>query len=334
MSWNSSTRTERKRQLSRSRIFGSSRSRLRAVQLEVLEVERRLGRLRGGVRVGEAPEQLLEQRTIARGELVERRLLDRGTRLLVAGEQLAGAAPGGDIRQIEKALGRRRPLEHLQRPRDACAGLLGLVQACRLVERRTRRLAQLLDSSIEARPLRHLEHELAPGRAERLVDTRQHSAQAARSVRGQKPDALGIVRSTELLERDVERLAGEHAGLVLVEHAEVRVDRSLERVRLQEAVAEAVNRGDPGAVELTREVVSVELREAAADPAAQLTCGPFRVRDREHRVDRETAVADGAHEALDEHRRLSGAGAGGDEDEPAARRSPRAARRSACAFPR
>ena len=126
----------------------------------------------------------------------------------------------------------------------------------------------------------------------------------------------GSCRRAELLEREVERLAREHAGLVLVEHAEVRVDRSLERVRLQEAVAEAVNRGDPGAVELTREVVPVELRESAANPAAQLACGPFRVRDREHRVDREAAVADGAHEALDEHGRLSGACAGGDEDEP------------------
>jgi hypothetical protein len=62
-------------------------------ELEVLEVERRLGRLRGGVRVGEAPEQLLEQRAVACRELVQRGLLDGGSGPLVAGEQLAGAAP-------------------------------------------------------------------------------------------------------------------------------------------------------------------------------------------------------------------------------------------------
>ena len=286
-------------------------------QLEVLEVERRLGRLRGGVRVGEAPEQLLEQRTIARGKLVERRLLDGRARLLVPREQLARPAPRRDVGQVEQPLGRGRSLEQLERPRDACASLVRLVYAGRLVERHARRLAELLDSSLEPRPLGHLEHELAPGRAERLVDARQHSAQAPRPVRGQEADALGIVRRAELLECEVERLAREHAGLVLVEHAEVRVDRCLERMRLQEAVAEAVNRGDPGAVELTGEVVPVELRETAADPAAQLTCGPFRVRDREHRVDRKPAFAHRPYEALDEHRRLSGACAGGDEDEPA-----------------
>ena len=55
-----------------------------------------------------------------------------------------------------------------------------------------------------------------------------------------------------------------------------------------------------------------------------------RVGDHEHRVDVEARVADGAHEALDEHRRLAGAGARGDEDDARAPRSPRAAPRSAC----
>ena len=179
-----------------------------------------------------------------------------------------------------------------------------------------RRLAQLLDPSLEPRPLGHLEHELPTGRAKRLVDAGQHPAQPPRPVRGQQPDPLRIVRRAELLQREVERLARDHARLVLVEHAEVRVDRRLERVRLQQPVAEPVDRGDPGAVELTREIVPVELGEAAADPSAQLARGPFRVRDREHRVDREPAVADGAHEALDEDGRLSGACPGGDEHEP------------------
>ena len=55
-------------------------------------------------------------------------------------------------------------------------------------------------------------------------------------------------------------------------------------------------------------------RERGADPRAQLGRRLARVGDHEHRVDVEPLVADRAHEALDEHRRLAGAGAGRDED--------------------
>ena len=88
-------------------------------------------------------------------------------------------------------------------------------------------------------------------------------------------------------------------------------------MRLQQAVAEAVDRRDPRAVELAREIVAPELGEPLPDSSAQLTGRPLGVRDREHRVDRQAAIADRSHEALDEHRRLAGAGARGDEDEPA-----------------
>ena len=159
-------------------------------------------------------------------------------------------------------------LEQLQRPRDARAGGVGLVQATRLVERCACRVPKLLNPRLEPGPLGHLERELPPGRAERLVDARQHAAQTPRAVRSEQPDPLGILRRAELLQREVERLARDHARLVLVEHAEVRVDRSLERMRLQQPVAEPVNRRDPGTVQLTREVVPVELGEAAADSCA------------------------------------------------------------------
>ena len=87
-----------------------------------------------------------------------------------------------------------------------------------------------------------------------------------------------------------------------------------ERMSLQQPQAEAVDRGDPGAVELAREIVPPAVAERGADARAQLARGPPRVRDDEDRVDIEAAVADGAHEALDEHGRLAGAGAGRDED--------------------
>ena len=76
-------------------------------ELEVLEVERRLGRLRRGVGIGEAAEEILEQRPVSRGQFVQRSLLDRGTRLLVAREPVPRAAPRRDVREVEQALGRR-----------------------------------------------------------------------------------------------------------------------------------------------------------------------------------------------------------------------------------
>src|SRR5581483_1495039 len=73
-------------------------------QLEVLEVERRLPLLRGRVRAVEAAEELLEQLAVARGDRVERGLLDPLSRLLVRCRALAAAAEGG---QIEQPVGKR-----------------------------------------------------------------------------------------------------------------------------------------------------------------------------------------------------------------------------------
>ena len=282
-------------------------------QLEVLEVERRLGRLRRRIRVGEAAQQLLEQAAVARGELVEGGLLDRTPGLLVGRRTLTLAPARREVGEVEEPLGMRGPLEELD---DARAGLARRVRSLGVVGEAPSRLAELLDPGVEPRPLRHFQHEVAAGRAERVVDARQHPPQPARTVRGEQADSLRIAGRAELLERGVERLAGEDARLVLVEHAEVRVDRGLERMRLQEPVAEAVDGRDPGAVELAREVVAVKLCEPSADAAAQLPGRALRVRDREHRVDRQPPVADRAHEALDENGRLARPRAGGDEDQP------------------
>jgi hypothetical protein len=86
-------------------------------------------------------------------------------------------------------------------------------------------------------------------------------------------------------------------------------------MRLQEAMAEAVDRGDPGGVELAREIGAAGLGEARANAAAELAGGALGVGDDEERVDVEAALAHRLHEALDEHRRLARPGAGGDEDD-------------------
>jgi hypothetical protein len=55
----------------------------------------------------------------------------------------------------------------------------------------------------------------------------------------------------ERRQRLVEGLSGEDRRLRLVELAEARIEPGLERIGLQQPVAEAVNGRDPGAVELT-----------------------------------------------------------------------------------
>ena len=116
------------------------------------------------------------------------------------------------------------------------------------------------------------------------------------------------------VERALERLAADHRAVLVVQLAEARVDADGERVRAQEARAEAVDRRDPRAVELAREIGPAAAVERGADARAQLAGRLPRVRDHEHRLDVEALLAHRAHEALDEHARLAGARAGRDED--------------------
>ncbi len=101
--------------------------------------------------------------------------------------------------------------------------------------------------------------------------------------------------------------------MLLVELVEARVDPDRERMGAQQPAAEAVDGRDPGAVERAREVGPAALGEGGADAGAQLAGGLARVGDHEHRLDVEPLVADGPHEALDEHRGLPGSRPGGDE---------------------
>ena len=287
------------------------------VQLEILEIERGLTILGGCVGVGEAPQQLLEEPAVPCRELVERRLLDSVARLLVAREPVTRPAPGSQVGEVDQPLGRRRALEKVERPRRALPGRLGLLHPGRVLEHAPRRLAQLLDPRLQRWPVGDLEDELPARGAQRLEDAGQHPPQAARPIRRKQPDPLGVPGRTEGVERLLERLAGQHPRLVLVEHTEARVDAGLEGMRLQQAVTEAVDRRDPRAVQLACQIVAPELGEPLPDSSAQLTGSPLGVRDRQHRVDGQAAIADRSHEALDEHRRLARPRACGDEDEAA-----------------
>ena len=178
------------------------------------------------------------------------------------------------------------------------------------------RVLQLGDPLGQPRTLAELEDERPPRRTQRLVHAGQHAAQGARSVGGEQPEALGVAVGAELRERRLERLALEHARLRLVEDPEARVDPGRERVCLEQAEAEAVDRRDPGGVEVAGELGAPGLDEPRADAVAQLAGGALRVRDDEQRVDVEPALADRLGEALDQDGRLARPGARGDEDEP------------------
>ena len=114
--------------------------------------------------------------------------------------------------------------------------------------------------------------------------------------------------------------------MLVVELVEARVDPDRERVRAQQPAAEAVDGRDPRAVELAGEVGPPALEQRGADARAELAGRLARVGDDEHRLDVEPLVADGADEALDEHRGLAGAGAGRDEHLAAASTAASAAR--------
>ena len=110
------------------------------VQLQVLEVERRLARLRLAIRRREARQQLLQQRAVARRSLVERRLLDGLARLLVRRGALARRAEAGQVHQ---------PVGRVSRSSSAssCVALPRWISvADGVVGEAARRLAQLLDA--------------------------------------------------------------------------------------------------------------------------------------------------------------------------------------------
>src|SRR5262249_3862862 len=131
---------------------------------------------------------------------------------------------------------------------------------------RVRGGAQLLDALRELGSRRNGELEIAPGGAQRLVDGRQHPPQPGAPVPGKQLEPLRVVSREELAEGGAERLRAEHRALRLVELAEARVEAGGERIRLQQASTEAVDRRDPRPVELAGKVVTAPLDERRANP--------------------------------------------------------------------
>ena len=281
-------------------------------QLQILEVDAGLTFFRTRVRAREGLEQLLEQITVAGRQLVERRLLNGLARGFVAREAFARSAPRGELGEVEQSFGLAVVLEQLEHAGGLCALFLVPV----LVHEAARGLSERFDALRQRGALAEAELERAAGGPQRLVDAGQHPSQAAGAVGREQTQAARIVASAELGQSLLERLTAEHTRLAVVEHAKTGVESGREGIRLQEPMAEAVNRRDPGAVELAREIVPAAVEQLAADAAPQLAGRTLRVCDHEHRADVEALVADRLREPLHEHQRLAGACARGDEDVP------------------
>ena len=153
------------------------------VELEILEVERRLAVLRRCVLGREAVQQLLQQLAVLQRQLVERRLLDRLPRLLVARRPFAARPQPGEV---EQALGQRRRLREHGRLGCRIAGGVGRV---RIVGKRARRPLRARRAGPAGRPARR-----ARGRARgpRSAASRTpSSASAAGRLRRRSPAASG-----------------------------------------------------------------------------------------------------------------------------------------------
>ena len=253
----------------------------------------------------------MQQIAVAGSQLVERRLFDGNARLLVARGALAAELQPPEL---EEPMRRRFALgDHNRLPRRLAMRRRG----SGVCAQTARRLDPLLATHFQTGPVAELQDEVASGSAQRLVDADQHATQIRGAVDGEQPKPLGIVVRTEGVERSVECFRAQHPPLALVEDTEARIDPRSERMRAEEAMAETVDGGDPGAVELTRQVVPVRVEQPRANAPAQLAGSLLRVRDHEHGIDVEALVADGAREPLDEHLRLAGPCPGGHEHVPA-----------------
>ena len=150
------------------------------VQLQILEVERRLAILRRRVLGGESVQELLQQIAILQRQLVERRLLDRLPRVLIARGSLAARPEAAEVEQPlgqRLGLGERDSLRR-RRPRRVGRVRIGSEGACGL--------SQVIELRLEVGPLSQLEVELPAGGAEGLVDARQHPPQPAGAVGGEQ----------------------------------------------------------------------------------------------------------------------------------------------------
>ncbi len=291
-------------QLLRLTNVGMVAQQVTGIELEILEVEGRLARLRSEILGCEQVEELLQQLAVTGGELVERRLVEAVARVA---ELCRPVTAGGEMGEVEELLRIRAECECSVGGGQLLVGHLGVGGQC------LRGSAKLRQPFRDAYVRAELQVELPPRRAQGLVDAGEHPAEPLGAVGREQPQALGVTARAEAGERPLERLTADHRPVLVVELAEARVDPGREGMGPQEPRAEPVDGRDPGAVEPAGEIVSATRMQRRADAGAQLPRRLAGVGDDEHRLDVEPLLADCADEPLDEHRGLARACPGRDE---------------------
>ena len=146
-----------------------------------------------------------------------------------------------------------------------------------------------------------------PDRPQLAVDSDNGPPEHGRLVCGDELGALG--RARELRQRPVEGRTRQLRGAVVVEHSEGRIEPGRQRVRMQHARAERVDRRDPGALGGGGRGLIIEVSEPRPDPVAQLSRRLFGEGDREDAADVDAVIDHRPDEALDQHGGLAAAGA-------------------------
>jgi hypothetical protein len=160
--------------------------------------------------------------------------------------------------------------------------------------------------------------------AELVVGPAGHLQQRPRPVGRRQLQRLGVAALDHLLERGLERSRRQPVGLRLVDDPEARVDPSRGGMGGEQPPTEAVDGRDPGPLArlrrldqrlphlaLGRERPAVEL---LPHPPPQLVGRPLGEGEGEDPLDPRLGVERRGAEAVDQHGRLAGAGAGSQED--------------------
>ena len=350
MSWNSSTMIAREALgVARGRGRRGRRAGRASSSSRSSKSTRRARALGRRVGVGEAAEQLVESASTRRARRVartrprtrrERVEVARRRRLLRASAAAAraeGGQPSGAAAVAGSAVGSVSSVARQALERDP--GALDRHQAAARRAARRRRRARR-SRARRARPSGHARRSAAaPGRVcprLRSASWRRRPSRASRSGVYAAATSSASARDVpsgvgeEARERGVERLAAQRAGAGLVEDGERRVEPGARR----RARAGRARRSRGSSMIHARLGVAARARarRARAKPRAharaQLARGLVGERDREDLRRAQLVLDDRAHEALDEHRGLAGAGARGRAAAGRrAARSPRPARR-------
>ncbi len=111
------------------------------------------------------------------------------------------------------------------------------------------------------------------------MDRGDRASKPIAPVGDEKRRTLWIAPGAELLEGRFEGLGAQHERLIFVEYAEARVEPGEKRVRAKQPVAEPVDGGDPGSVELARKIGAPSFEQALPNPHPELARGALGVGD-------------------------------------------------------